>query len=103
MNASQDTILEVDFNSVDALDRIVTSLRFSNQWERPDVGNWVRLADADGNVCIGQVEEVRNLIVAVRPEWTYWSSRSVTRPFIGGVAPTPPAIDQPVTAAAEVP
>jgi hypothetical protein len=88
MNVTSDLVLEVDFNSVDALDRIVASLRFANRWERPEVGEWVRLADAEGNVCVGQVEEIRNLIVVVRPDWGLWSTAVVTEPFVSGMRPT---------------
>jgi hypothetical protein len=88
MNVTSDLVLEVDFNNVDAQDRIVASLRFANRWERPEVGEWVRLADAEGNVCVGQVEDIRSLIVAVRPDWGLWSSTMVTEPFVGGVRTT---------------
>jgi hypothetical protein len=90
MNVTSDLVLEVDFNNVDALNRIVASLRFANRWERPEVGEWVRLADAEGNVCVGQVEEIRNLIVAVRPDWGLWSATLVTEPFVGGARATSP-------------
>jgi hypothetical protein len=88
MSVGSDLVLEVDFNNIDALDRIVASLRFANHWRRPNVGEWVRLTDAEGNVCVGQVEEIRNLIVAVRPDWGLWSSAVVTEPFLGGVRTT---------------
>ena|SRR5579883_3513299 len=72
MIGTTEYVFEADFNNVDANDRVLVSLRYLNQLGRPEVGSWVRLADAEGNVCIGEVEEIRNLIVAVRPDWDSW-------------------------------
>ena len=81
MYSEPEAVIEVDFTSLDAYDRVVASLRFSNRWRRPAVGDWVRLMDAEANTCVGQVEELRNLIVAVRPDWGTWTSEVVTRPY----------------------
>jgi hypothetical protein len=78
----QDTVLEVDFNNLDAHDRVVASLRFSNRWERPSVGDWVRLIDGEHNTCVARVEEIRNLIVALEPDWSSWASSSLPSPFV---------------------
>ncbi len=82
MRVLQDTVLEVDFNNLDASDRVVASLRFSNRWERPEVGDWVRLTDGEGSTCVARVEEIRNLIVSLRPDWNSWATTVVSRPFI---------------------
>jgi hypothetical protein len=81
MHSEPEAVIEVDFTSLDAEDRVVASLRFSNRWQRPEVGDWVRLMDAEGNSCIGRVEELRNLIVAVRPDWGTWTSEVITHPY----------------------
>jgi hypothetical protein len=67
-------VLEVDFNNMDSADRVVASVRYSSQLRPPDLGEWVRLNDPEGNSCIGKIEELRNLVVAVRPDWTTWQS-----------------------------
>lgn len=92
-----DLVLEVDFNQTDASDRVVASLRFANRWERPQEGEWVRLLDAEGNVCVGRVEEIRNLIVAVRPDWGSWISTSVTTVSGGRFTGGAPSFDEPLT------
>ena len=81
--AAADQVFEVDFNNRDGDDRVIASLRFANRWERPSVGQWVRLTDAEGDVCVGQVEEVRNAIVAIRPDWSSWVATSVTHINVG--------------------
>lgn len=85
MSGQRNLVLSVDFNQVDAEDRVLASIRFSNlrlHEDRPEKGAWVRLVDAEGNSCLGRVEEVRNLILAIRPEWDSWTTATITRPFI---------------------
>ena len=83
---AHETVLEVDFNNVDALDRVVGSLRFSNHLERPKTGDWLRLIDGEGNTCVAQVDEIRNLIVSLRPDWTTWTSSTVTHRYLWSAA-----------------
>lgn len=92
-----ETVIEVDFANVDAEDRVVASLRFSNRWDRPTVGEWVRVVDAEGNTCVGRVEALRKLIVAIRLDPATWSSTTVTRTYSGTASATP-TFDEPVTA-----
>ena len=76
-----DAVVEVDFNNLDANDNVVSSLRFLNRWRRPSIGEWVRLIDAEGNACIGQVSELRNLIAVVQPDWGTWTSGAMIPGF----------------------
>jgi hypothetical protein len=94
-------VLEVDFNDIDERDRVRASLRFSNTWVRPAVGDWVRLFDAEGNTGVGQVDEARHLIVRVRIDWGTWKSSRVLRPYRASVAS--PARSQPPATASSSP
>ncbi len=95
--ATSDLVLEVDFNQRDASDRVIASLRFSNSWHTPDVGEWIRLVDAEGDVCVGQVEEVHNLIVSIRADWGTWISTAVIE-VSGTAQPDPsPSFRKPLT------
>lgn len=65
-------MIRVDFNALDEQSRVKASLRFASSPEIPATGEWVRLVDAEGNTCLGQVEEVRDPLVAVRPALATW-------------------------------
>jgi hypothetical protein len=94
MTGDPETVLEVDFNDIDERDRVRASLRFSNTWARPAVGDWVRLFDAEGNTAIGQVDEAHHLIVRVRIDWGTWKSSRVVRAYAALASPArsqPPA------------
>jgi hypothetical protein len=72
-----------DFNSFDDQSRIKTSLRYADSPARPATGERIRLYDDEGNAVMGVVEEIRDLIVHVRPEMATWTSAeiSIDEPF----------------------
>jgi hypothetical protein len=61
-----------DFNALDADGRVRASLRFATTPEIPTIGEWVLLADAEGNSCPATVEAVDGVSVLVRPDWARW-------------------------------
>jgi hypothetical protein len=72
-----------DFNSFDDQNRIKTSLRYADTPAWPAAGERIRLYDDEGNAVMGVVEEIRDLIVHVRPEMATWTSAeiSIDEPF----------------------
>jgi hypothetical protein len=72
-----------DFNSLDDQNRFKASLRYADTPARPATGERIRLHDDEGNAVMGIVEEIRDLIVHVRPEMATWTSAviSIDEPF----------------------
>jgi hypothetical protein len=75
---SRELAIRADFNSRDAVQRFLASLRFAESAARPEVGEVVRLYDREGNSVMGVVEELDEMIVHVRPDMSTWSSTVVT-------------------------
>ena len=77
-----------DFNAVDADGRVKASLRYATTPEIPAIGEWILLADAEGNTCRARVEEVMDVTVAARPDWSTWIAGEIarlSRTFEGGM------------------
>ncbi len=67
-----------DFNALDDDGRVKASLRYAATPEIPAVGEWVLLADADGNNCLARVEEVDGLSIVARADWLTWIPSQIT-------------------------
>jgi hypothetical protein len=72
-------MIGADFNALDGEGRVRASLRFAATSEIPDIGEWVRLEDVEGNSCSAAVEQVRGLAVLARPDWSSWVAGDVAR------------------------
>lgn len=72
-------VIGADFNALDAEGRVRASLRFAVTPEIPNIGESIRLEDAEGNSCTAVVEEVRGLAVLARPDWASWLAGDVAR------------------------
>ena len=64
--------IAADFNALDENGRVLASLRFASTPEVPDIGEWVLLADGEGNSCPAIVDAVDGLSMLARPDWTRW-------------------------------
>jgi hypothetical protein len=65
----EELIILVDFNAVDEQSRLLASLRHTIGWRKPQVGDWVRLDDAEGHTCRGRVDSALGKAIKVTPEW----------------------------------
>lgn len=63
----EELIILVDFNAVDDQSRLLASLRHTIGWRKPQVGDWVRLDDAEGHTCRGRVDSVQGKAIKVTP------------------------------------
>lgn len=79
-------VLRVDFNNVASGGRIKASLRHASSDRRPEPGETVYIHDDEGNACQGRVDDVREQIVVVEPDWSSWTSEAPTDAFHLAVA-----------------
>lgn len=69
--------IAVDFNSSAPGGLVKASKRFIlTAWYEVVAGVAIRMTDADGNSCIGEVVEVNGLSLKVSPIWETWTSGS---------------------------
>jgi len=69
-------VLRVDFNNVATGGRIKGSLRHASSARRPAVGETVYLHDGEGNACYARVDELREQIVVLAPDWASWTAEA---------------------------
>jgi hypothetical protein len=72
MDLERELLIYADFNALDDQGRVKASLRFAGSPEIPRKGEWVRLADSEENTCLGRVEDMRDLVIAVRVDPATW-------------------------------
>ena len=71
--SEREIALRADFNQLDDVGYVTTSLRFVMKGPRhPREGEWVFLLDDHGRGCLGCVEEVSGWMARVRPDWESW-------------------------------
>jgi hypothetical protein len=64
----------VDFNNIAGGGRLKASLRRASPNRIPAIGERVCLHDAEGNACWAWIDEVREPIVLLKPDWDSWSA-----------------------------
>lgn len=67
-----------DFNSITSGGLVKASKRFvRTAWYDLTPGAVVRLIDADGNSCLGRIEQAEGLSLRVMPAWSTWQAGPV--------------------------
>lgn len=69
------TTARTDFNSINSKGQVrVSRRRIAFSAHKLVPGAWLYLEDADGNRCLGVIEEAEELILRVRPTWETWET-----------------------------
>ncbi len=92
------TTARTDFNSINSKGQVRVSRRriaFTAQELVPGV--WLHLEDADGNSCVGVIEDARESTLRVRPAWDTWQAGALAEVEYHVATGGPPSWVEPET------